>query len=411
MSRLILTRVAAPATPAVDKSAVYIDTADRRIKQLDDNGVISTLSNIGMQNLNVLTNGGLSIQQRVATAATAIPSVSLTTRAGQVADRWAVTVGNVTTPLWTQIDTGTAVETGLLAKYYGKITQNTNAAKFIFSQFLANQDIAHLRGGKIRLSVKIKQFVGANANYRLGLLQLNTSGTIDVSPAFISAIGGASVEPTWGTNLVAINPDASPTGENGTISGAALTIASTTNWVRSSCVFTIPSNCLNLCVVLYRDTIGAASDACGIAEIQMTQGSDIVDFVALPFEQELERCQRYFSKSFPLTTVPVASLTVAAAGTGAAGIIGKAGATALAVHIPINFPIKHWKAPTLTLFTPVNAGAVPMRIDGTTPASQTTVATLGLTDTGANITATGDAAGTVGDLVGVHWTADSEFVA
>src|SRR5260221_4076192 len=204
MSRLILTRVAAPATPAVDKSAVYIDTADRRIKQLDDNGVISTLSNIGMQNLNVLTNGGLSIQQRVATAATAIPSVSLTTRAGQVADRWAVTVGNVTTPLWTQIDTGTAVETGLLAKYYGKITQNTNAAKFIFSQFLANQDIAHLRGGKIRLSVKIKQFVGANANYRLGLLQLNTSGTIDVSPAFISAIGGASVAPTWGTNLVAI---------------------------------------------------------------------------------------------------------------------------------------------------------------------------------------------------------------
>ena len=35
-------------------------------------------------------------------------------------------------------------------------------------------------------------------------------------------------------------------------------IASTANWVRSSCVFTVPTDAKNLCAVFYRDTLGAA---------------------------------------------------------------------------------------------------------------------------------------------------------
>jgi hypothetical protein len=407
MSRVVFTKGAAPATPAANKAAVYVDTADRRTKQIDDNGLISTFNNDGLQDLNILTNGGFTIQQRVATAATNIPSVSITTRAGQVADRWAVTVGNATTPQWTQVDTGAAVETGLSSKHYGRITQNTNAAKFILSQFLANEDIAHLRGQKVRLSIKVKQFVGANANYRLGLLQLTAAGTIDVCPTFISAIGGASTEPTWGTNLAAITPDASPTGENGTISGVALTIASTANWVRSSCVFTVPTDAKNLCAVFYRDTIGAANDSCGVAEFQMTQGPDLVEWITLPRSIELVRCQRYFSKSFPQTTVPAASAVTNGA---TMGIIGKAGATALAAKMFPVWPVVMWKTPTLVLFTPTAAGAVPFRIDGTTPAAQTAVAQSLVSDRGAFVSATGDAAGAVGDMVAVHWTADAEFV-
>lgn len=410
MSRAVFTRGAAPATPATDKCAVYVDTADRRMKQIDDNGVISDLTNT--ESANIVTNGGFTIQQRVATAATAIPSVSATTRAGQVADRWGVTVGNVTTPLWTQVDAGTTPETGLLNRYYGRITQNTNAAKFILSQFLINADMAFLRGQKVRLSVKLKQFAGSNANYRLGLLQLNASGTIDVCPTFISAIGGASVEPTWGTNIVAITPDASPTGENGTISGVALTIASTAAWVRSSCVFTVPATALNLIVAVYRDTIGAASDSVGIAEVQLTLGAEIVDFVPYPAAVELLRCQRFFSKSFPQSVVPAASLSEATAGSGATGLIGKAGATALAANYSIQFPVTMWKVPTIAYFTPTAAGAQCWRFSGAAAAAQTATASRAssVTDRAVVVTATGDAGGAVGDLVGVHYTADSEFL-
>jgi hypothetical protein len=393
MSKLTVTKVAAPATPAANKSSFYVDTADRRAKQIDDNGLISTLNNAGSLDQNILNNGGFSIQQRVAAAATNILGVSATTAAGVVADRWRVTVGNVTTPQWTQVDAGAAPETGLLNRYYGKITQNTNAAKFILSQFLLNQQIAHLRGQKVRLSCKLKQFVGSNANYRLGLLQLNASGTIDVQPTFISAIGGAS-------------------GENGTISGVALTIASTANWVRSSCVFTVPTTALNLCVVIYRDTIGAASDVVGIAEVQLTQGPDLVDFV-VPFpDTELVRCQRFFCKSFPQGVVPAASLSEATAGSGATGLIGKAGATALAANYGIQFPVTMWKTPTITYFTPTAAGAQCWRFSGAAAAAQTATAsrTNSVTTNGVVVTATGDASGAVGDLVGVHYTADSEFL-
>jgi len=413
MSRMVFTRGAAPSTPAADKSAIYVDTADRRLKQLDDNGVISILGNSGPKEMNVVMNGGFSVQQKVAVASTAISGVSATTRAGVVADRWSVTVGNVTTPSWQQVDSSTAaIESGLESRYYGKITQATNAAKFILSQFIEHNEMSHLRGKKVRLSCKIKQFAGSAANFRLGLLQLAAAGTVDTSPAFITAIGADNVEPTWGTNLALITPDASPTPENATVSGSALQITGTANWVKSSGVFTIPTDAKNLVVVIYRSTVGGINDATGIAEVQMTQGPDIVDWVSMPFDYEYGRCLRYYAKSFPYATVPAASIAVATAGTGSASIIGKAGATALAVHIDCKFPVKQrLAAPTITLFTPVNAGAVPMRIDGTTPAVQTAVAQVGPCDTGVLVTATGDINGAVGDLVGVHWTVSSEFVA
>jgi len=405
MSDITLTRVAAPNAPAVDKAIIYVDTADRRVKAKDDNGVISVLSPPDGE--SILTNGGFQIQQRVAQAATAIPGATTTTRAGQVADRWAVTTGNTTTVLWTRVDSGAAVETALNAKFYGRITQNTNAAKFILSQFLVNEQMAHLRGSKVRLSCKIKNFAGSNANYRLGLLQLTAAGTIDVCPAFISAIGGASVEPTWGTNLVAISPDTSPTGENGTISGVALTIASTANWVRSSAVFTIPLDAKNLCAVLYRDTIGGVSDSLGVAEIQMTQGTEIIDWRSPEFDTELARCQRYYCKTFAQGTVPVQNAGV---NTGELKWV-KVVAGATAGRMPTwNFPRPMWKTPvTVTTYNPAVANA---QVRDQTNAVDCTVTTIvGSNDRQTALTFTGNAATVAEGLMSVHITADAELVA
>jgi len=411
MSFINLNKGAAPSAPSSNLGSVYMDTTDNRLKFIDYNGVINILTNDGMQDRNTITNGGMIIQQRVATASTAIPSVSTTTRAGQVADRWAVTTGNATTTSWAQIDTQGSIETGLESRYYGKITQATNAAKFIFSQFIINSEMAHLRGKKVRVSCKVKTFVGSNQTYKLGLLQLTAAGTVDVCPAFSSAIGASGVNPTWGTNLATISPDASPTGENGTINGAYLEITSTAAWVRSSCVFTIPTDAKNLCVVLIKDATGGTTDSTGVAEFQMTQGPEIVDYVEPPMSETYERCARFFAKSFPLTVVPAASVAVATGGNGATNTITRAAATALASYINIQFPIKMFKTPTLTQFGVTGAGAVPWRISGAASAAQTVSAVTGLLDTGAVVSSTGDAAGVVGDLVAVHYTADAEFVA
>ncbi len=412
---LITTKSAAPSTPATNKSNIYVDTADFRTKSIDSNGVISTFNHDGLQDRNILTNGGLVIQQRVATASTAIPGISTTTRAGQVADRWAVTTSVASNLNWARIDVAGTQETNLLARYYGSIISATAGKKVMLSQFILSDEMSHLRGQKVRFSLKHNQKVGSGQTYRMGVLYLTNAGTVDVCPTFLTGAWSttSSVDPAWGTNLSAITPDASPTGENGTINGSYLDVTSVANtWTRSSAVFSIPTSAKNLCVVFFSNATGGTTDNISIAELQLTQGPEIVDFVQPPIAEELIRCQRFFCKSFPLLVVPVASVTEASGGSGVTSLIAKAAATALAAQIDIQFPVQMWKTPTLTYFTPTAAGAQAFRLTGTTPAVQTATAsrTNSLTDRGVVCTATGDLNGAVGDLVAVHYTADAEFV-
>jgi hypothetical protein len=403
---LTLTKRAAPTTPATNKSSIYVDTSDRRAKQIDDNGVISNLNNNGVTGANRLTNGSFIIQQRVAVASTAIPLVSTTTRAGRVADRWAVTTGNATTTSWQQVDTMAAVETGLETRFYGKITQATNAAKFILSQFLEANDISNLRGKKVRISVKLKQFVGSTQVYKLGLLQLTAAGTVDTCPAFTTAIGASGVAPTWGTNLAAIAPDASPTGENGTVNGSWLEITNTTGWIKSSCVVTIPTDCKNLCFVLWKDATGGATDAVGVAEFQMTEGTEIVDFERLSFQTEYLKCLRYFCKTFAYGTVPVQSAGVATGPLMAPILV--VGTGALAATFFWRFPLRMRITPTVTTFSPAAASVEAYNI--TQAVVHTATTAVAQLDDSVCYTSTGGTAGAIGQRAGLHITADAEFV-
>jgi hypothetical protein len=409
---LKMTKGAAPSTPASNKVEIFIDNNNRTCS-IDDKGVISVFNHNGLDERNILVNGGFGVQQKVAVASTAIAGISTTTRGGVVADAWSVTSSVASNLNWQQVDTGSAPEIGLDSRYYGSIIAASAGKKVMLSQWILNKDMRHLVGRKVRVSIKHNMKVGTSKTFKLGLLQLTSAGTIDTSPAFLSGAWSATtgVDPAWNTNIAAITPDASPTGENGTITGAYLNIATVENvWTRSSCVFTVPTNAKNLIMVFFADATGGVTDNVSIAEAQVTLGSDLVDYLEPLFSENINRCLRRYCKSFPLTTVPAASIAVATAGNGVTGIIGKAGATALACYIKIQFPVRMFKVPAVTLFTPVGAGAVPYRISGTTPAVQTTAAQTGVMDYGLVVSATGDANGAIGDLVGVHYTASAEIV-
>lgn len=414
MAELDLTAIAAAsiATPSSGMVAVFADNADRKLKTKDDQGVVSLLVNNG-RDRSLLTNGGFIIQQRVATASTLIPAMTTSTRAGQVADRWAVTTSVATNLNWAQIDTQNSPETPA-ARYYGSIIASTAGKKVMISQVLINSEMAHVRGQKVRVSIRINQKVGAAQTYKLGLLYLTSSGTVDVMPAFLTGAWSAvtGTDPAWGTNLTAIVPDAVPV-ENGTVTGSYLNITSpVTSWQRSSAVFSIPSTAKNLVFVLFSDATGGTTDNLSVTEAQITQGADLVDYQEPPLAESLLRCQRFFCKSFPLTVVPAASVAEATGGSGATGLIGKAGATALAANYSIVFPIVMWKVPTITYFTPTAAGAQCWRFSGAAAAALTATATRAssITDRAVVVTATGEAGGAVGDLVGVHYTAEAEFI-
>ena len=407
-----MTKGDAPSTPTSNKVEIFIDNNNRTCS-IDDKGVISVFNHNGLDERNILVNGGFGVQQKVAVASTAIAGISATTRGGVVADAWSVTSSVASNLNWQQVDTGSAPEIGLNSRYYGSIISATAGKKVMLSQWILNEDMRHLVGRKVRLSIKHNQKAGLAQNFKLGLLQLTSAGTIDTSPAFLSGAWSATtgVDPAWNTNIAAITPDASPTGENGTVSGNYLNIVTVANtWTRSSCVFTVPTNAKNLIMVFFADATGGVTDNVSIAEAQVTLGADLVDYLEPLFSENINRCLRRYCKSFPLTTVPAASIAVATAGNGVTGIIGKAGATALACYIKIQFPVRMFKVPAVTLFTPVGAGAVPYRISGTTPAVQTTAAQTGVMDYGLVVSATGDANGAIGDLVGVHYTASAEIV-
>jgi hypothetical protein len=416
MSFINLTKVAEPSTPSASTNELYVDTADNRTKQKDANGVVSTFNNDGLMERNVITNGGFLVQQRVATASTAIAGVSTTTRGGVVSDCWSVTSSVASNLAWAQIDTSGAAESGLYSRFYGSAIASSAGKKVMLSQWILNSDMNHLRGRKVRFSIKHSQKVGSEGQtWKLGLIQLTSSGTVDTSPAFLSGAWSAStgVDPSWGTNLSAITPDSSPTPENGTVSGSFVTFTTTLAWKTISGVWTVPTNCKNLVVVCFADATGGTTDNVSFAEAQLTMGPEIVEYLEPPFAETVYRCQRRFCKSFPLTVVPAVSVTEANGGSGACGMIGKAGATALAANFPIQFPVRMWKTPTITYFTPTSTGAQCWRFSGAAAAAQTATATRtnSLTDRGLVVTATGDAAGAVGDLVAVHYTADAEIVA
>lgn len=395
---------------------LYADTADKKVKSIDVNGVISILNNDGIHDRNIITNGDFTVQQRCATSSTAIAGISTTTRGGQVADCWAVTTSVASNLNWAQIDTAGTQDTGLQSRYYGSIISSTAGKKVMISQWILSSEMSHLRGKKVRVSLKHNQKVGSGQTYKLGLLYLTSSGTVDVSPAFLSGAWSTSTgtDPAWGTNLVAIAPDSSPTGEGGTITGSYLNVTTVaTTWTKSSCVFTVPTSAKNLVVVFFSDATGGTTDNISVAEFQMTEGPDLVDYCFVPLAENVIRCQRRFCKSFPLTTVPAASIAEATAGC-IQGILGKAGSgTALGSIIPVQFPVQMWKTPTVTLFTPVGAGAAVYRLTGTTPLVQGTTAQRSLTDRGLTVTATNEATtnGAVGDMVGIHYIADAEIVA
>jgi hypothetical protein len=375
--------------------------------------VISVFNHNGLDERNILVNGGFSVQQKVAVASTAIAGVSTTTRGGVVSDAWSVTTSVASNLNWQQVDTGSAPETGVNARYYGSIISATAGKKVMLSQWILNEDMRHLVGRKVRVSIKHNKKVGTDQTFKLGLIQLTSAGTIDTSPAFLSGAWSVTtgVDPAFNTNLTAITPDASPTGENGTITGNFLNVNVAAGvWTKSSCVFTVPTNAKNLVMVFFSDATGGTTDNVSIAEAQITLGTELVDYLEPLFSENINRCLRRYCKSFPLTTVPAASIAVATAGNGVTGIIGKAGATALASFINIQFPVRMFKVPAVTLYTPVGAGAVPYRITGTTPAVQTTVAQTGVMDYGLVVSATGDANGAIGDLVGVHYAASAEIV-
>jgi len=401
MSRVLLSKVAAPSLPAAGKVSLYFNTTTQRL-EIEDGDTLQTYPLQAAEfDKNIIINGGFDLAQRQ------LPGTltSYATSANRVyagADRWGAMI-QTSSLQYQRVDTNAAPETGLQARYYGKYKQITGAGKAVLHQIVEGSSAMPLRGRKVRLQVKMKRTVAAAMTVRLGLAQLAAAGTIDTVPtAFVSAYGANGVDPTFGANIALLTP-VTGTAVGGTISGLGISCVLSGSWLNYSAVFTVPTDCKNIIPVIWTDSQLAVNDELNISEAGLFDGPDVVDWIPLPLPLEMRRCQRFYHKSFDIDVAPAQNVGL----TGAVrGYVSVAGAVA-SQPIGIRYPVPMRAAPTLTFFNPSAANAFTRNTTAGSDATATSGSTIG--NQGSDIFFTGIAAWTVAQAVAVQYTADAEL--
>lgn len=401
------TKVGAPAAPAANQVVEYWDSADGRNKYIDENGLVRTLTSVEWPK-NHIINGGFNFAQRQ--VAGTLTTYSQTAARAYAADRWFLSNENASVQ-YQQVDTITAPETGHSHRYYAKVKKLTSTGKMLTGQILTAENSAVLRAKRVRLNVKMKRTVAGAMTVRLGMAQLTAAGTHDVVPGyaagapsgtFVSAWGAAGTDPTLGASVSRLTA-VTGSADGGTIANGSLNCVLSGAWVRYSVCFDVPSDCKNVIPMIWTDGQPAALDELNIGEAIITEGVEIVDWISIPQVQELDRCNRFYAKSFALATVPAQNAGLTGSWRGGAA---NAGAVAI-VHGFIPFPVMMRAAPTVTLFNPAAANAFLRYI--ITPSDATATSATQITERGTEVTATGLAAWIAGGGVAIHWTADAEL--
>lgn len=152
------------------------------------------------------------------------------------------------------------------------------------------------------------------------------------------------------------------------------------------------------------NSLGQQSGTFDIAQVQVEEGPFATSFERRSVAEELPLAMRYYEKSFLISAVPQQANGV---NTGELqGIAGKAGAASQ--YMRQYFSVRKRAAPsTLTFFNPVAANGQVRDITFGGDCSTTLIQTF--SDAGFTVTATGNAGTAVGNLLGIHWTADAEL--
>lgn len=269
-------------------------------KYLDGTGAYSVPAGSGGgggAGLNYLINGDQSSWSRQLTATTlTAPSykgATITTSAdGYSSDQWKVATQSATVPNAQQVDTNGAQESGLSARYYGNL-KALATCKMVWYQPLEAAVTYGLDGKTMTLQVLLK--ASSSKTMRLGVIQLNSSGTMDTIPAALvpTTWGSNSTDPTLGTNLAYITPASVPSGAQGSVSGSAVSCSVTTSWQTFALTFAVPATGKNLILALWTDSQFSNADIISASQWMLTVGSTLQTWAPPDVQQEQSRCYRH----------------------------------------------------------------------------------------------------------------------
>jgi hypothetical protein len=384
-----------PSAAPTDKCCLGLQ--DFTLAYVNDDGVTNLLR--ARFNPNILRNADLRFAQRQVPGT--LTTYSATAGRSITADGWGVTNENASIQ-YIRTATSSAPESNLKAATYGTWSKITSTGKIILSQVIENTDAMPLRSTLCRFQVKMK--ASAAKTIKIAVVQLNSAGTANTMPAtFISAFGANNVDPTLGTNLAYIAPQSGITGDNCTLDTNSFICNVTTSWQRFGGVFLMPSDLKNIIVLIWTDVQFAAADTLSVSECSFGPGQEIQDFDTQPYQSEMNRVQRFFSKSFSIDQNPTTAVGV---NTGEKrGVAGKT--TTGTDFIAIEYPVEMRSAPTVTTYSPASANATARDI--TAGADSGAVTVTGNTVKNCYLSFAGNAGSAVGNLFGCHYSADAEI--
>lgn len=392
-----------PSQVVASHILVYADSADHRLKALDAQGNKHLLSRYSVGE-NYLINGGFDLAQRQAPGTLTTYSTLTTTRK-YAADRWALN-GENDSLQWARRDTITSPETGLTARFAGRLLKITNAGKATMVQIVEGTSTAPLRGRRVRVSFKMKRITATPITMRLGLLALGSGGTVDTVPStlYTDLTTAAGTDPTLGANVTQLTPQ--KTESTGTITGNGVDCVLTTAWQRFSATFDVPSTCLNLIVAVWSNDNLAVNDEVNFGEAGLYDGEEIMDWTPRPMSQEVAMAQRFYCKTFNLDIAPAASVGAASGEMRWPCTVGAT--TAQPAAQTWEFPVTMRAAPaTLTGFNPGAAGAQARNITDGVDCTATAITANG--EKRCFVAWTTGAGAAVSEIIGLHITAEAEL--
>lgn len=348
---------------------------------------------------NHLINGGMRVMQRVQTT----HNTYFTTAAAvgsevYVWDRWKLATETLSMQA-TRFDTNGAIEAGISARYYAKYNKITGVGKILVRQILTGTHAFGLHGRQVTFQVKMK----ANTTRTIRLAIVESTGVIDtINLATMTTADTTDI--TFGAGTAKIAVDAfTGTGASSVNSGVSCPV--TTAWQLFSITCTIPTTPKNLMLCIFSDSDLPVAGELMLAEAGLYDGASIRDYTPEDEATEVGRCLPFCCKSFLLDRLPAQNI-----GVDNDEFVWTAHTAAATVNRSpkVYFPTRmRGDIPTITLYSP---NAISAQAYDRTLVNVCTATTAQEPKSGGFwVNTTAHASTAVGNLLSVHWLAESEI--
>jgi hypothetical protein len=333
---------------------------------------------------NALWNGEFQLQQKGAGGALsiAVPSNGLTA----TFDRWYLLMNAASATYHVGVGgvNGLAANSKFSASVIRDAGQTSTTPPF-FLQALPTFMVYPLRGKSVTLSAKL----AGGANFS------PTSGTVTATIlSGTSTEGKRSNTPYTGEVVVATGTV--NVGQNtGFIAGQMISITGT-----------MPANAVCAQVQFTWTPVGTAgaNDSVAFAEVQLEANAVATAFERISFQEEFQRCQRFYCKSFPYGVAPV---TNSGTRVGEVEVIQIVAASTAAIIAQVRFPVQMHYAPSVTIYNSAAANNQVRNLSNNTDCSASNP--VDGNENGVSFVSTMAAGSLLGNTIGFHYTAGAEI--